>query len=88
MVPQLQLETAKPDGSGVFTIEIPGFSADPIAVSGLYGGELDLILRHAKTGNRIAILEPESETLRTSGRALKIEPSYPRNLALVAPKPN
>ena len=88
MVPQLQLETAKPDGSGVFTIEIPDFSADPIAVSGIYGGELELILRDAKTWNHIAILAPESETLRTSGLALKIESSYPRNLALVEPKPN
>jgi len=34
------------------------------------------------------MLEPESETLRSPGRALKIEPSYPRNLAFVERKPN
>lgn len=87
MVPQIQIGTARPDADGFFEIEIPDFSADPIAGHSIDGAELDLILRDAKTWNHIVMLEPESEKLRT-GHGLKIELSYPRDLAFVKQKPN
>lgn len=88
MVPQVSLGTASPDAQGIFEIDVPDFSADPISSDSTRGAEFQLVLREVKTWNLIAFLEPESETLRTPSRALKIVPSYPPNLAFLARKVN
>jgi hypothetical protein len=82
MVPQIELGTVKPDADGAFEIELPDFSADPIC------SELQVVLREIETWNLAAFLEPETETLRTPGNALKIVPSYPHNLLFSARKIN
>jgi hypothetical protein len=84
MVPQASVGTAIPDPQGIFEIDVPDFSADPISSDSDRGAEFQLALREVKTWNLIAFLEPELETLRTRSRALKIVPSYPANLAFSA----
>jgi hypothetical protein len=86
MVPQLSLGTANPDDRGVFQIEIPDFSADPISSDSENGAELQVVLREVKTWNLIAFLEPELQTLRTPGGGLKVVPSFPQNLVFSARK--
>jgi hypothetical protein len=86
MVPQASVGTAIPDPQGTFEIDVPDFSADPTSSDSDRGAEFQLVLREVKTWNLIAYLEPESEMLRTPSRALKIVPSYPRNLAFSARK--
>ena len=86
-VPQIEVGIVKPDTDGTFEIELPDFAADPIASSSEGGAELQLVL-HEVEGNLVAFLEPETETLRTTGRRLKIIPSYPQNLVFSARKIN
>jgi len=84
MVPQISLGTAKPDAEGIFKIELPDFRADSIAADADGGTELRLILRDAKTYNLLALLEPESETLRSPSGALRISMFYPQSVFFVA----
>jgi len=84
MVPQITVGTVRPDTDGVFSIELPDFSADSKASDADGGTELQLILRDAKTYNILAFLEPESETSRTASRNLRISSFYPQNLGFVA----
>lgn len=86
MVPQIELGTVKPDVDGAFGIELPDFSADPISSDSEGGAEFQLVLREVMAWNLAALLEPEMETLRTPGNALKIVPSYPHNLFFSARK--
>jgi hypothetical protein len=88
MVPQVSLGTTNPDALGIFEIDVPDFSTDPISSSSSGGAEFQLVLREVKTWNLIAFLEPESETLRTPSSALKVVPSYPPNLAFLTRKVN
>ena len=48
MVPQISLGTVKPDTDGIFKIDLPDFSADPIGSDADSGTGLQLILRDAK----------------------------------------
>jgi hypothetical protein len=84
VVPQISFGTVKPDGEGIFKIELPDFSADSVASESNDGTELQLIIRDARTYNILAFLEPESETLRTASGALRISMSYPQNVVFVA----
>lgn len=83
-VPQIELGTVSPDADGAFKIELPDFSADPISSDSEGGAQLQVILREVKTWNLVAWLGPETETLRASGGAFKIAPSYPQNLLFSA----
>jgi hypothetical protein len=84
MVPQISFGTTKPDTDGVFKIELPDFSADPIASDADGGTEFRLVLRDAKTYNILAFLEPEWEALRNPSGALRISMFYPQNAVFVA----
>ena len=86
MVPQFDLGTVQPNDDGVFEIELPDFSADPVASGSGGWAELCLVLREIKTWNHLAMLEPESEDLRSPGGALKLLPVYPRGMTFVAQK--
>jgi hypothetical protein len=83
-VPQISLGTAKPDAEGVFEIDLPDFGIDPITAESDCGAELEFVLREAKTGNIIAFLEPELDTLRSPGCGLKISFANPQNVTFVA----
>ena len=48
MVPQISLGTVKPDTDGIFKIDLPDFSADPIGSDADSGTGLQFILRDAK----------------------------------------
>jgi hypothetical protein len=84
MVPQISYGPAKPDTEGIFRIELPDFSMDSNAADSDDGTGLQLILRDAKTYNVVAFLEPESETLRTASRGLRISSFYPQGLVFIA----
>jgi hypothetical protein len=84
MVPQISFGTAKPDAEGIFRIELPDFSTDSNAADSEDGTGLQLILRDAKMYNVVAFLEPESETLRTASRGLRISSLYPQGLVFIA----
>jgi hypothetical protein len=84
MVPQISLGTVKPDTDGIFKIDLPDFSADPIGSDADSGTGLQFILRDAKTYNILAFLDPESETLRNPSGALRISMFYPQNAVFVA----
>jgi len=87
MVPQIPLGAANPDEQGVFQIDLPDFSADPISSDpNNNGAELQLVIQGVRTGNLIGFLEPEPEALRAPGHALKISASYPQNLAFLMRK--
>jgi hypothetical protein len=79
MVPQIEVGIVKPDADGTFEIELPDVAADPIASGPEGGAEFRLVLREVE-GNRVTFLTPETETLRTLDRGLKIAPSYPQGL--------
>jgi hypothetical protein len=85
MVPQFEIGIAVPDADGSFEIALPDFAADPIASGPAGGAEFQFVLREVK-GNVVAFLAPETETLRTLGRGLKIGPSYSQNLVFSARK--
>jgi hypothetical protein len=84
-VPQIELGTVRPDADGAFEIELPDFSSDPTASGSAGGAQLQIVLREVKTWNRIAFLEPQTESLRALG-GLKILPSYPNNMVFSARK--
>lgn len=88
MVPQVPLGTASLDAQGMFRIDLPDFSADPVSFDPTRGAEIQLVMQEVKTGNLIAFLEPELETFRTPGQCLKIVSSYPENLVFLARKVN
>ena len=79
MVPQIEVGRVKPDADGTFEIDLPDFAADSVASGSEGGAELQFVLREVK-GNTVAFLAPETETLRTITRGLKIVPSYPQDL--------
>ena len=85
MVPQFEVGIATPDADGRFEIALPDFAVDSIASGPEGGGEFQFVLREVK-GDVLAFLAPETETLRTLGRGLKIGPSYPQNLVFPARK--
>ena len=85
-VPQIEVGAVRPDADGAFEIELPNFKADPISSDSDGGAELQVVLREIKTWNLAAFLEPETETLQAPDRTLKIVPSYPQNLLLLARK--
>ena len=86
MVPQFSLGIAKPDAEGIFEIDLPDFSADPISSGADDKAEIQFVLREIGTWNLIAFLEPTSEELRTPAGALRPASSYPQNLVFVPRK--
>jgi hypothetical protein len=72
-----------PNADGAFEIDLPDFALDPVSTDSDGGAELQLVLREVKTGNLMAYLDPELETLRTPS-ALGLAASYPQPVVFVA----
>jgi hypothetical protein len=81
MTAQIPLGTAKLDIDGRFEIYLPDFSTDPTS-SHLGGASLHFVLIESETLNLIALLEPESPSLRAFG-GLKPASSYPAPVAFL-----
>ena len=82
MVPEISLGTTTLAADGSFEIDLPDFAVDPTASQPVSG--FQLVLQEVKTGNPIAYLHPEQESLRTPGRDLKILPEYPQPTVFIA----
>jgi hypothetical protein len=81
MVPMIALGTVRPDDEGAFRIELPDFSADPIASQSVGGGaEVQLQFQ----GSNTVLLQPQLVDFRTATHALKIAPRYPESLQFLA----
>ena len=84
MVTELRLATVVPEGSGIFQVELPYFSADAAATS-QPRASFRLMLRDSKTLNHIASnLEPEMPDLRLKQHNLRIQSHYPDGLKFAA----
>jgi hypothetical protein len=82
--PQISLGTVVSNADGAFETDLPDFALDPVSTDSDGGAELQLILREVKTGNLMAYLDPELETLRTPSGALGLAASYPQPVVFVA----
>jgi hypothetical protein len=80
-IPDIATAKLEPDGS--FQIELPDFSADPIA-----SGYLDAGFEFFTPGRQGTHLEPESKDFQSQSIDLRIAPSYPSNLIFVPRKRN
>jgi hypothetical protein len=76
MVPTIELETVQPDATGLFEIELPDFSDDPIAARE-DAGTWQLVLREVKTWNLIEFLQPKNAEFRSHGSGLRVSATYP-----------
>ena len=85
-LPQISLGTVVPKADGAFQIDLPDFALDPVSTDSDGGAELQLVLREVKTGNLMAYLDPELETLRTPSGDLGLAASYPQPVVFVAQK--
>ncbi len=83
MVPTMSLGTIRPDADGVFRIELPDFSDDPVASQSAGGAEFLVQFRDANT----MPLQPENLDFRTATHGLKIAHKYPANLQFLALSP-
>lgn len=83
LVPMLSLGTVRPDTEGAFRIELPDFTADPIASQSIGGAEFHLQFQGANT----VPLRPENPDFRTVTHGLKIAPKYPENMNFL-PEPS
>ena len=84
MVPHIVLPTVRPDADGTFRLELPDFSADPIASQSVGGAEWHVHLR----GKTTSVIEPQNEAFRSPAHGLKIAPSYQENLVFVIVNPS
>jgi hypothetical protein len=75
-IPKIATGQLKADGT--FKIELPDFSADPIA-SGFRDAGFDFLAH----GARWIHLEPEAKEFRSSRIGLRVAPSYPSDLLFV-----
>jgi len=80
-VPQIPVGFATIAADGSFEIDLPDFGADPTASQP--GSEFQLVLQEIKTWNLIAFLHAEQQSLRTSGRELKVLSEYPQPIVVV-----
>lgn len=86
VVPQFDVGAAPLDANGRFEIELPDFGLNQ--APDLSANDADFVfgVRHTKTWNRLAELQPESESLRRMG-GMKVLSKYPDNVVFIASKP-
>lgn len=80
-VTTLRLGAVTPDVDGQFEISVPDFYSGPR----MRDGALELMLRESKTGNRIALLQPEGQA--GDDPRFMVRPAYPLGLRFVAEYP-
>jgi hypothetical protein len=87
MVPQIDLGSVIPDDKGMFQLDLPDVTADPVLVRYKYGensGEFDFTLR---SGSWSAELKPALESLQGASGRLKPRSAYPSDLIFVLNEP-
>jgi hypothetical protein len=83
-----EIVTVEVESDGTFKMELPDFSADPVASKyAEFGFSFkDVVLAGGYPNYRHISLEPESQDYRTEMGGLRLSPSYPSNVIFVARK--